>query len=147
MRRAVPQSRRARLLAMYKLPIITAAFVFLSATLVEVVAVEILRGSVTGWLVGPYKLLFVALMILINAVQGALLGYAAHRAAANALLLRRAEQDRSQLSARLGEELRPALSMVQYAAYHTANKRCIEICNAAIARILNVVPGATASTR
>ncbi len=132
---------------MYKLPIITAAFVFLSATVVEIVAVEILRGSVTGWLVGPYKLLFVALMILINAVQGALLGYAAHRAAANALLLRRAEQDRTQLSERLGEELRPALSMVQYAAYHSANKRCIELCNDAITRILSAVPGATASTR
>ncbi len=132
---------------MYKLPIIIAACVFLSATLVEIVAVEILRGSVTGWLVGPYKLLFVALMILINAVQGALLGYAAHRAAANALLLRRAEQDRTQLSERLGEELRPALSMVQYAAYHSANKRCIELCNAAITRILSAVPGATASMR
>ena len=83
---------------MYKVPIVTAALVFIAATLLEIVTVEVLRGSIVEWLAEPHKLVLVLVMIGINAIQGALFGYAAHRAAANALLLRRAEEDRCELT-------------------------------------------------
>jgi hypothetical protein len=130
---------------MYRVPIITASLVFVTATLVELLAVEILRGSVVQWLAEPHKLVLVLVMIGINAVQGALFGYAAHRAALNAILLRQAEQDRCELTQRLGQELRPALSMVQYAAYTTADRRCIELCNEAIRRAVNTFAEASRS--
>jgi len=86
-------------------------------------------------MVEPDRILQVLVMVGFNALQGALFGYAAHRDAANAIELRRAEQDRY----RLTEELRPALSLVQYATYSTADKCCIEICNDAISRVMGAM--------
>jgi hypothetical protein len=120
---------------MYRRPISIALFVFIAATVAEIVSVEILRGSVFGWIAEPNRIPQVLVMVAFNALQGALLGYAAHRAAANAIELRRAEQERY----RLAEELRPALSLVQYAAYSTADKQCIEVCNDAIRRAVEVI--------
>jgi len=57
----------------------------------------------------PHRFVFVLVIIGINATQGALFGYAVHRAARNALLWHRAEQDRRELTFRLGD---------------TADKRC-----------------------
>ncbi len=104
---------------------------------------EMFRGSVLQWMPEPNRFVLVLVMIGINATQGALFGYAAHRAARNALLWHRAEQDRRELTFRLGEQLRPALSMMQYAAYNTADKRCINICNEAIRRVVNTVAEAS----
>ena len=129
--------------AMYAVPITIASVAFVAATLLEIFAMEILRGSVLEWMAEPHRFVFVLVMIGINATQGALFGYAAHRAARNALLWHRAEQDRCELNCRLGEQLRPALSMIQYAAYNTADKRCIEVCNEAITRVVNTVAEAS----
>ena len=131
---------------MYKVPITIAFLAFVAATLLEILAMEILRGSVLDWMAEPHRLVFVAVMIAINAAQGALFGYAAHRSARNALLWRRAEQDRRELTFRLGQQLRPALSMMQYAAYNTADKRCIKVCNEAISQVVNMVTGASQIT-
>jgi len=127
---------------MYKVPITIAFLAFAAATLLEISAMEILRGSVLAWMAEPHRLVFVAVMIAINAAQGALFGYAAHRSARNALRWRRAEQDRRELTFRLGQQLRPALSMMQYAAYNTADKRCIKACNEAINQVVHTVTGA-----
>jgi len=120
---------------MYKTPILTALLVFFAATIAEIGIIEILRGSLTGWIAGPDGIPQILVMVGFNALQGALLGYAAHRAAANKIELQRAEQERFRLS----QELRPALSMVQYAAYSTADKRCIDICNDAIRRAVGAI--------
>ena len=128
---------------MYTIPITIASLAFVAATLLEILAMEILRGSVLEWMAEPHRFVFVLVMIGINATQGALFGYAAHRAARNALLCHRAEQDRRELTFRLGEQLRPALSMMQYAAYNTADKRCIKVCNEAITRVVNTVAEAS----
>ena len=120
---------------MYKTPICVALFVFAAATVAEIVSVEVLRGSVLGWMADPDKIPPVLVMVGFNALQGALFGYAAHRAAANAIEARRAEQYRF----RLAEELRPALSLVQYAVYSTADKRCIDLCNDAIRRAVTAI--------
>ena len=55
---------------MYKVPIVTAALVFITATLLEIVTVEVLRGSIVEWLAEPHKLVLVLVMIGINAIQG-----------------------------------------------------------------------------
>jgi hypothetical protein len=120
---------------MYRRPISIALFVFIAATVAEIICIEVLRGSLFGWMGEPDRIPQVLVMVGFNALQGALLGYAAHRAAANAIELRRAEQERW----RLAEELRPALSLVQYAAYSTANKRCIDVCNDAVRRAAEVI--------
>ena len=120
---------------MYKLPIAIALLMFASATVAEIICVEVLRGSLVGWIADPNRIPQVLVMVAFNAIQGALFGYAAHRAAANALELRRAEQHRQ----RLAQELGPALSFVQYAAYSTADKTCIAICNEAICRAVNMI--------
>jgi len=120
---------------MYRRPISIALVVFIAATVAEIVCIEVLRGSLFGWISEPNRIPQVLVMVGFNALQGALLGYAARRAAANAIELARAEQER----ARLAEELRPALSLVQYAAYSTADKQCIEVCNDAIRRAVQVI--------
>lgn len=124
---------------MYKIPIAVAASVFVSVTVVELVTIEAMRGSVAGWLAHPHRMIVLAVMIGINAIQGALFGYAAHRAALNKLLRQRSEQEHRQLTYRIRSELRPALTIVQYAAYKTCDKQCIEICNEAISRVVNTV--------
>ena len=128
---------------MYTGPITIASLAFVAATVLEILAIEMLRGSVLQWMPEHHRSVLVLVMIGINATQGALFGYAAHRAARNALLRHRAEQDRRELSFRLGEQLRPALSMMEYAAYSTADKRCINICNEAIRRVVNTVAEAS----
>jgi hypothetical protein len=124
---------------MYKAPIIIASFVFVIGTVVEGIAIEVLRGSVVEWLTQPHKVPLLLAMIGMNAMQASLFGYAAHRAARNALLWRRAEWEHRELTLRLRYQLRPALSIVQYAAYKTSDKQCIEICNQAISRVVNTV--------
>ena len=119
---------------MYKRPIIIAFLVFAAATVAEIISVAVLRASVRE-LIAVDHVPQVLVMVGFNAVQGALFGYAAHRALANKIELRRAEQERF----RLEQELRPALSMVQYAAYSTADKRCIDICNDAIRRVVSTI--------
>jgi len=128
---------------MYTGPITIASLAFVAATVLEILAIEMLRGSVLQWMPEHHRSVLVLVMIGINATQGALFGYAAHRAARNALLWHRAEQDRRELTFRLGEQLRPALSMMEYAAYSTADKRCINICNEAIRRVVNTVAEAS----
>ena len=128
---------------MYTVPITIAFLAFVAATLLEILAMEMLRGSVLQWMPEHHRSVLVLVMIGINATQGALFGYAAHRAARNALLWHRAEQDRRELTFRLGEQLRPALSMMEYAAYSTADNRCINICNEAIRRVVNTVAQAS----
>ena len=132
---------------MYRVPITIASLAFVAATLLEILAMQMLRGSVLQWMPEPHRFVFVLVMIGINATQGALFGYAAHRAARNALLWHRAEQDRRELTFRLGAQLRPALSMMEYAAYNTADKRCINICNEAIRRVVNTVAEASQRAR
>jgi len=124
---------------MYKLPITIAASVFVTATVVELLVIEVLRGSVAGWLAHPHRIILLAVMIGMNAIQGALFGYAAHRATLNALMRERSEQIHRKLTYRLRSELQPALTIVQYAAYKTCDKQCIEICNEAISRVVNTV--------
>jgi len=116
--------------AMYRKPILIALLVFTAASVAEIISVSILHGSVFAWITTPERVPQVLVIVGFNALQGALLGYAAHRAAANKIELYRAKQERF----RLAQELGPALSMVQYAAYSTADKRCIDICNDAICR-------------
>ncbi len=124
---------------MYKIPIITASSVFVIATATELIAVETLRGSLVEWLTQPHKLPLLLVLIATNAMQGALFGYAAHRAARNALLRRCSEREHRELTNRLRHQLRPALTIVQYAAYKTSDKQCIAICNEAISRVVKTV--------
>lgn len=130
---------------MYKAPIMIASSLFVLGTVVEIIAIELWRGPLVEWLTQPQKLPVLLVMIGINAVQGSLFGYAAHRAARNRTKLRRAESEHHELTHRLREELRPALSIVQYAAYKTSDKQCIEICNRAIKRVMHTVAGAEAA--
>ena len=124
---------------MYRMPIVVAASVFAIATLIELFALEVSRGSVAIWLGNPHRIAFLTIVIGMNALQGALFGYAAHRAALNKFLRRRSEQEHRTLAYRLRSELQPALTIVQYAAYKTCDKQCIEICNEAINRVVNTV--------
>ena len=93
---------------MYTGPITIASLAFVAATVLEILAIEMLRGSVLQWMPEHHRSVLVLVMIGINATQGALFGYAAHRAARNALLWHRAEQDRRELTFCLGAQLRPA---------------------------------------
>jgi hypothetical protein len=124
---------------MYRLPIIIAGSAFVIATVVEFFAIEALGGSLAGWLAHPHRITLLAVMIAMNALQGALFGYAAHRAARNEFLWQRSEQEHRKLTYRLRSELQPALTLVQYAAYKTCDKQCIEICNEAISRVVTTV--------
>lgn len=127
---------------MYKAPISVAGLAFVIATMVELVAIELLGGSLATWLAHPHRTSLIAIMIGMNAVQGALFGYAAHRAALNAFLWRRSEREHRDFTHRLRSELRPALTIVQYAAYKTSDKQCIRICSEAISRVVNTVSAA-----
>lgn len=124
---------------MYKIPIIIAASAFVTATVVEFLALEIPGGSLAGWLAHPHRISLLAVIIAMNAIQGALFGYAAHRAARNAFLWQRSEREHRTLTYRLRSELQPALTVVQYAAYKTYDKQCIKICNEAITRVVRAV--------
>jgi hypothetical protein len=124
---------------MYKAPIFVAALAFVIATVVELLAIELLGGSLAAWLAHPHRMSILAIMIGMNAAQGALFGYAAHRAALHAFLWHRSEREHRNFTYRLCSELRPALTIVQYAAYKTSDKQCIEICSEAISRVVNTV--------
>ncbi len=124
---------------MYRTPIFVAGLAFVIASVVELLAIELLGGSLATWLAHPHRMSLLAIMIGMNAVQGALFGYAAHRAALNAFLWQRSEREHRDLAHRLRSELRPALTIVQYAAYKTSDKQCIEICTEAISRVMNTV--------
>jgi hypothetical protein len=123
-----------------------AGSLFVFGTLVEIIAIELWRGPLVEWLTQPQKLPLLLVMIGINAVQGSLFGYAAHRAARNKREWRLAQLEHHQRTRRLREELRPALSIVQYAAYKTSDKQCIEICNRAIKLVTQTVAGVEAET-
>lgn len=127
---------------MYKVPIFVAGLVFVIACVVELLAIELLGGSLAIWLAHPHRTSLLAIMIGMNAIQGALFGYAAHRAALNALLWRRSEREHRDFAQRLRSELRPALTIVPYAAYRTSDKQCIRICTEAISRVVNTVTAA-----
>ncbi len=127
---------------MYRTPIFVAGLAFVIASVVELLAIELLGGSLATWLAHPHRMSLLAIMIGMNAVQGALFGYAAHRAALNAFLWQRSEREHRDLAHRLRSELRPALTIVQYAAYKTSDKQCIEICTEAISRVMNTVTAA-----
>ncbi len=127
---------------MYKTPIFVAGLAFVIASIVELLAIEMLGGSLAAWLAHPHRTGLLAIMIGMNAVQGALFGYAAHRAALNAFLWRRSEREHRDFTHRLHSELRPALTLVQYAAYKTSDKQCIKICTEAISQVVNTVTGA-----
>ena len=124
---------------MYKVPIFVAGLAFVIATLVELLAIEVLGGSLAAWLAHAHRMSLLSILIGMNAIQGALFGYAAHRAALNACLWRRSEREHRDFTHRLRSELRPALTIVQYAAYKTSDKQCIEICSEAISRVVNTV--------
>ena len=124
---------------MYRMPIVVAASVFVIATVIELFAIEVSRGSIAVWLGTPHRIAFLTIVIGMNALQGALFGYAAHRAALNNFLRKRTQQEHRTLTHRLRSELRPALTIVQYAAYKTCDKQCIQICNEAISRVVSTV--------
>src|SRR5215470_1112084 len=127
---------------MYKAPIFVAGLAFVITTVVELLAIEVLGGPLAAWLAHAHRTSLLAVMIGMNAVQGALFGYAAHRAALNAFLWHRSEREHRDFTHRLRSELRPALGIVQYAAYKTSDKQCIKICSEAISRVVNTVTAA-----
>ncbi len=127
---------------MFKTPIFVAGLAFVIATVVELFGIEVLGGSLAAWLAHAHRTSLLAIMIGMNAIQGALFGYAAHRAALNAFLWQRSEREHLNLTHRLRSELRQALAIVQYAAYKTSDKQCIEFCSQAISRVVNTVTAA-----
>ena len=56
------------------MPIVVAASVFAIATVIELFAIGVSGGSVAIWLVNPYRIEFLTIVIGMNALQRALFG-------------------------------------------------------------------------
>jgi hypothetical protein len=113
--------------------------VFVFSIVSELLCIRILRGSLTDWLDHPHRRLLLLSMILVNLLNAAAALYLSARAVRAEVRLKLKERKEAQINAYLNHHLRNALTVVQNAAFLSHDEQTMNLCDDAVARIVQVL--------
>ena len=113
--------------------------VFVFSIVSKLLCIRILRGSLTDWLDHPHRRLLLLSMILVNLLNAAAALYLSARAVRAEVRLKLKERKEAQINAYLNHHLRNALTVVQNAAFLSHDEQTMNLCDDAVARIVQVL--------
>ncbi len=113
--------------------------VFVFSIVSELLCIRILRGSLTDWFDHPHRRLLLLSIILVNLLNAAAALYLSTRAVRAEVSLKLKERKEAQINAYLNHHLRNALTVVQNAAFLSHDEQTMNLCDDAVARIVQVL--------